>query len=193
MYLLVTSSVLITFPLLAIGGEKNTGKLGVTAVMELDFKDELDGVRWKSVNDSVMGGVSDGGSYETEAGNRIFSGSISLRNNGGFSSIRTSGKLYDLSSYTGVRVKVRGDGRKYYFTARMNNRNMLAFWYPMMTVPGEWTTFDIPFASMYATSFGVKLMGKKLDKKMISSFGLMLYDKKDGDFKVELESIKVYK
>lgn len=193
MYLLVTCLFVLSWPVLAYGEDKVSGKTSDKAVGELDFKDELDGVRWKSINDSVMGGVSVGDSYETEAGNRIFRGEISLKNNGGFSSIRTSGKLFDLSAYTGVRVKVRGDGRKYYFTARMNNRNMLAFWYPMETKPGEWSIFEIPFSSMYATSFGRKLKGIKLNEKLISSFGLMLYDKKDGDFNLELESIKVYK
>jgi len=140
----------------------------------------------------VMGGRSQGSSFLTEAENRIFSGEISLKNNGGFSSVRTVGAEYDLSDYEGVTVKVRGDGRKYYFTARANNRSRVAFWYDMQTKAGELTTFKIPFSSLYATSFGTKLNGMKLNSKNITSFGLMLYDKNDGEFNLELVSVKVY-
>ena len=157
-----------------------------------DFKDEVGDVQWRSVNDGVMGGLSKGSSYLTEAGNRIFRGEISLRNNGGFSSIRTFGGEYNLSAYEGVIVKVRGDGRKYYFTSRANNRSRVAFWAPIQTKAGEWTTHKIPFSTFYATSFGRKLRGLKLNSENITSFGLMLYDKNDGEFNIEVESIKVY-
>lgn len=160
---------------------------------KIDFKDETKEVKWNSVNDGVMGGRSQGSSYLTEADNRIFKGEISLKNNGGFSSVRTSGGKYDLSSYTGVEVKVRGDGRKYYFTARTGSSRRIAFWYDVKTTAGEWTTVKIPFSAFYATSFGRKISDMKLKTNEISSFGLMLYDKKDGKFTIELESIKAYK
>jgi hypothetical protein len=159
---------------------------------QIDFKDETDKVKWRAVNDGVMGGRSQGSSYLSEAGNRIFTGEISLKNNGGFSSVRTEGGKYDLSAYEGVEVKVRGDGRTYYFTARTNNRSMVAFWSPIQTQAGEWMTFKIPFTSLYATSFGRKIDGVKLNPKNITSFGLMLYDKQEGDFTLEIESVKTY-
>jgi len=174
----------------AVNGQE--GEKKTVPMKKVDFKDETSKVKWRTVNDTVMGGRSQGSSFLTEAGNRIFSGGISLKNNGGFSSVRTFGGEYDLSDYKGVTVKVRGDGRKYYFTARANNRSRVAFWYPMQTKAGEWVTFKIPFSSLYATSFGRKLNGMNLNTKNITSFGLMLYDKNDGDFNLELESIKIY-
>ncbi len=173
-----------------VNGQKDDKK--TEPMQKIDFKDETSKVQWKTVNDTVMGGRSQGSSFLTEAGNRIFKGEISLKNNGGFSSVRTSGGKYDISDYEGVIVKVRGDGRKYYFTARASNRSRVAFWYDMQTKAGEWTTFKIPFSSLYATSFGRKLSDLKLNSENITSFGLMLYDKKDGEFNIELESVKVY-
>jgi len=158
----------------------------------IDFKDETKEVKWRTANDSVMGGQSKGNSYLTEAGNRLFAGEISLKNNGGFSSVRTFGGEYDLSAYDGVKVRVRGDGRMYYFTLRTGNSRRLAFWYPMQTLAGDWKTYTIPFSSFYATSFGRKIPGMKLNTSKITSFGLMLYDKKDGEFSLELESVKIY-
>ena len=162
-------------------------------MVSIDLKEEVDDVQWRSVNDGVMGGRSKGDSYLTEAGNRMFKGVISLENNGGFSSVRTFGGKYDLSDYDGVEVRVRGDGRMYYFTARADNMRMRAYWFPIQTKAGEWMTARVPFSSMYATSFGKKIKGVKLNIKNVTSFGLMLYDKNNGDFSIELESMKVYK
>ena len=177
---------------MANGDESNKGEV-CAGMMSIDLKDEVDDVQWKSVNDGVMGGRSMGSSYLTEAGNRMFKGTISLENNGGFSSVRTSGGKYDLSDYEGVEVKVRGDGRMYYFTARADRKRMLAYWFPVQTKAGEWMTVRVPFRFMYATSFGKKVKRAELNTKNITSFGLMLYDKKAGDFAIELESMKVYK
>jgi monofunctional biosynthetic peptidoglycan transglycosylase len=192
MQLLFVSS-LSFMSIAAVNAEEDVKSDEKPAMMNnIDYKDETSNVKWRSVNDTVMGGRSQGDSFLTEAGNRIFTGEISLKNNGGFSSVRTFGAEYDLSDYEGVMVKVRGDGRKYYFTARTNNRSRIAFWYPMQTKAGESVIFKIPFSSLYATSFGRKMNDMKLNSKNITSFGLMLYDKKDGDFSIELESIKVY-
>lgn len=190
---LLLLSSLSLLPLTAVHAQE-AGKSDDKAkkTMKIDFKDETDDVKWRSVNDSVMGGRSQGSSYLTEAGNRIFKGEISLKNNGGFSSVRTSGGKYNLSDHEGVTVKVRGDGRKYYFTARTSDSGRLAFWYPIQTEAGEWTTFKVPFSAFYATSFGRKLSNIKLNTQNITSFGLMLYDKKDGEFNIELASVKVY-
>lgn len=158
----------------------------------MDYKYETDKVKWRSVNDSVMGGRSEGNFYFSESDHLMFKGDISLKNNGGFASIRNSGSQYDLSDKKGLAVTVRGDGRTYYFTARTDGRNRLAFWSPIETKAGEWITVEVPFDSFYATSFGQKIPKLKLNTSKISSLGFMLYDKKDGDFSLEIKSIKTY-
>lgn len=189
----LASCVFIT-PLSAVTAKDNgNAVVNVKEVMTKDFKDETDKVSWKSVNDGVMGGLSKGKIFATEAGNYMFTGDISLRNLGGFASVRTTGGNYDLSEQDGVKVRVRGDGRKYYFTSRSTTNQRLAFWYPIQTEAGKWMDFTIPFSGFYATFRGDKIKDVKLDPKNISSFGIMLYDKKDGEFKIELESIKAYK
>lgn len=158
-----------------------------------DFKTDSTSLTWKTVNDSVMGGISKGDSYITEASHLYFKGKISLENNGGFSSIRTAGSKHDLSGYTGMEIRVKGDGRMYYLTSRMNGKRMLAYWCPVQTKKGEWMTVKVPFKSFYATSFGRTIPGLRLNPKNITSFGFMLYDKKDGEFALEVSDIKAYK
>lgn len=158
-----------------------------------NFLIETQTLKWRSVNDSVMGGLSKGASYETEASHRMFTGEISLKNNGGFSSIRSSGAKYDLSQYSGMQITVRGDGRKYFFTSRSGGSSRLAYWSPVQSAAGQWQTIKVPFSSFYATSFGRTIPGFKLNTKTISSFGFMLYDKKEGEFSLEVKSIRPYK
>jgi len=158
-----------------------------------NFAQETETLKWRSVNDSVMGGRSKGSSYETEASFRMFKGEISLKNYGGFSSIRSFGGSYDLTEYSGMEITVRGDGRKYYFTSRSGGSSRLAFWSPVQPKAGEWETIKVPFKSFYATSFGRTIPGFKLNTKTITSVGFMLYDKKDGAFSLEIKSIRPYK
>ena len=160
---------------------------------ELNLVRDTEQQKWKSVNDTVMGGVSKGESVLTAQSNRLFKGVISLENNGGFASIRTSGAKYDLSEYTGLEIKVKGDGRLYYLTARNSSRGTFAYWSPVQPANGKWETYQIPFKSFYATSFGRKIPKLKLNTKKIMSVGFMLFDKKDGAFSLEIESIRPYK
>ena len=148
---------------------------------------------WKSVNDGVMGGLSKGGPKVSKQQKLVFKGNISLENNGGFSSIRTAGKTMDLSTYDGIEIKVKGDGRMYYLTTRSNGRRMLAFWSPIQPPKGEWSVIRIPFNAFYATYMGKKIPMIKLNKKKVSSVGFMLYDKKAGPFAIEAEYIRAYK
>ena len=73
--------------------------------------DGSDPGRWVPVHDTVMGGRSEGG-MEMGGGVLRFSGNLSLENNGGFASIRHAGSM-DLTGRTGIRLKVRGDGRRF--------------------------------------------------------------------------------
>ena len=166
---------------------------GSDPLLIANFETPQTSLQWKTVNDGVMGGISKGDSYITEASQLLFKGDISLENNGGFSSIRTYGQSYNLKEYKGIEIRFKGDGRKYYFTSRVSNRNMLAFWSPLDTEEDKWQTVRIPFSSFYATSFGRKIQGRKLDISDITSFGIMLYDKNDGRFSLLIDSIQAYK
>ena len=68
--------------------------------------------RWRSLNDGVMGGVSDGvmrmRMSDLGESHATFEGTVRLENNGGFSSVRTSfGSGIDLSQFSGFYLDVR--------------------------------------------------------------------------------------
>ncbi len=168
------------------------------SVMAEDTKilEQFDGTQqklnWQAVNDGVMGGRSKGNFNLKEPSSLLFSGAISLENNGGFSSIRSFGSTYDLSRFEGISLRVRGDGRKYYLTARSGGGRTLAYWSPIQPEKGKWLTVNVPFTSFYATSFGRRIPVIKLNTKKVTSIGFMLYDKKAGQFELEIDWIKAY-
>ena len=94
-----------------------------------EFNLEPDGLEWLVVNDDVMGGKSSGG-FELNDGALMFSGSTNT-NGGGFSSIRARGLQMDLSEFSGLRLRVKGDGRQYSWQLRtdaMYRGRALGFW-----------------------------------------------------------------
>lgn len=155
--------------------------------------DSEDSLRWQTVNDGVMGGRSRGGPSTSKDGTLLFEGTISLENNGGFSSIRTRATDLALGDYDGLKVRVQGDGRTYKLSLRTSSSpSWIAYWADFETVKGQWTTVEIPFTDWVPTTFGRKLAGPRLVPSQINSVGFMLYDKKGGPFSLKVDSISAY-
>lgn len=148
---------------------------------------------WQTVNDGVMGGVSDGKFKITDAKTMEFFGTLSLANNGGFASVRTKAKKLSLEEGDALVAKIRGDGREYMLNL-YPNRSQVAYSFraSVPTKKDEWIEVKIPLDKFEATSFGrmVKNAGP-VKPAEINSLGFMLGDKKAGPFKLEIEGIKV--
>ncbi|MEM8530543.1 MAG: CIA30 family protein [Chloroflexota bacterium] len=163
------------------------------ALTLFDFAQPDAGQLWGVVNDGVMGGVS-GSQFQIEENIAVFTGFVSLENNGGFASIRSQPELQDLSAYTGVVVRVKGDGKRYQFRLRTSSTlNRIAYTSGFDTQPDVWQTVRLPFADFIPTSFGVVLTDvPSIDPRDIASFGMLISDKQEGDFRLEIDWIGVY-
>jgi monofunctional biosynthetic peptidoglycan transglycosylase len=149
--------------------------------------------QWRTVNDGVMGGVSEGEFKITEAKTLEFFGNLSLENNGGFASVRTRAKKLDLEKGDTLVVMVRGDGREYTLNLYVP-RPLVAFSYraTVQTTKDEWIEVKLPLDMFEATSFGRPLRDAgPVDPKEVNALGFLLGDKKAGPFKLEVEWIKV--
>jgi hypothetical protein len=69
--------------------------------------------QWQTINDGVMGGVSEGKFQITDKKTLEFYGTLSLENNGGFTSVRSKAKKLGLKKGDALVARVRGDGREY--------------------------------------------------------------------------------
>lgn len=158
-----------------------------------DFSGAEAAKEWQSVNDNVMGGVSEGKFKITDKKAMEFFGTLSLENNGGFASVRTKAKKLGLEKGDTLVVKVRGDGREYSLNLYLN-RPLIAFSYraTVKTRKDEWIEVKVPLDKFEATSFGQVVRDAGAVKpEEINAVGFMLGDKKAGPFKMEIESIKV--
>ncbi|MEI6537637.1 MAG: CIA30 family protein [Verrucomicrobiaceae bacterium] len=155
------------------------------------FKDAASVESWISVNDGVMGGVSKGGFKRTDAGTMVFSGDLSLENNGGFASMRSKPNAMDLSGVSSIAVKAKGDGRTYWLELRVA-RQMGASSYraDLPTTAGEWKDVVVPLKDFKLQAFGMQLPSGPIDPSKVESIGFTLADKKAGPFELEVASVR---
>jgi NADH dehydrogenase [ubiquinone] 1 alpha subcomplex assembly factor 1 len=149
--------------------------------------------QWQVVNDGVMGGVSKGQFRLAEDGTLVFSGTLSLKNNGGFASIRCSTIGHALKADDSIVVTVKGDGRDYILNLYTKSRRM-AFSYraPLVVPAGDWADLVVPLSAFVPTSFGRRVQGMgPVDPSQIRGIGFMLSDKKPGPFQLQVRSISV--
>ena len=149
-------------------------------------------MNWFVVNDGVMGGVS---SSTVKIGNGllVFSGQVRLENNGGFASVRSNASEQDLSEFSGIALRVRGDGKMYALNVRTSSLRNVMYQSEFQTKAGEWTELRIPFSQLRPTRFGQTLRGNVLDKDRIESFGFIIANKRAEQFRLEVDWIKAYR
>jgi NADH dehydrogenase [ubiquinone] 1 alpha subcomplex assembly factor 1 len=150
---------------------------------------------WVSVNDDVMGGVSEGSCSVTPEGLLRFRGDVSLENNGGFASIRSLPQPHDLSAFRGLVLRVRGDGKRYACNLRTGfSIRAGAYRRSFETVEGQWLTISLGFRDFVPTSFGRALPdAPALDTSEIRSIGFTVSDGQEGPFELELDWIRAFK
>ena len=113
------------------------------------------GTEWRMFTDRVMGGLSDGrAGYETIEGRRSLRlrGNVSLENNGGFIQVAlpldSSGRPFDATSFTGVRITAMGNGEEYHIHIRSTqSRRPWQYFGASFQPSQEWRSIDIPFSS----------------------------------------------
>lgn len=158
-----------------------------------DFSKPDAAKQWQTVNDGVMGGVSDGRFRVSDQGIMEFFGTLSLENRGGFASVRSKAKTLGLNEGDVIVARLRGDGREYHFNLRVPTRR-IAFSYraSFETKAGEWQEVKVPLKDFQATSFGRPVRNAEpVDAGKVNSIGFLLADKKAGPFKLEIDWIKV--
>ena len=148
---------------------------------------------WVTVNDNVMGGVSDGNFKITKEKALFFYGNLSLENNGGFASVRSIPTKLALKKNDSISFQAKGDGREYTINLYTNKR-LTAFSYrqAFQTKKGEWLDLSFPLSKFVATSFGRNIPNSPpVNSEEIESIGFMLGDKKSGTFEITFKNLTI--
>jgi uncharacterized surface protein with fasciclin (FAS1) repeats len=161
----------------------------------IDFQNPLVAKQWISVNDNVMGGISEGGFRISEDNTLVFSGNLSLENRGGFASIRTRPADLELDGYDTIVLRVKGDGRTYYVNLRdSSGRGAGSYRAPLKTQKNTWQEARIPIKEFEYTAFGRRVQGVgTLRANEVQSVGFTLADEKAGPFRLEIGWIRAEK
>ena len=145
---------------------------------------------WNIVNDDVMGGISKSYLSLNDENNLIFSGNVSLRNNGGFASTRMGLDRESLNGIRSFKIKFRGDGNIYKLRVRQNNRRA-AYSSNFKSVKDKWLEVNIPIDDFTPSWRGYSYSSyPAIQTEKISSIGIQISDKQEGEFKLEIKYIK---
>jgi NADH dehydrogenase [ubiquinone] 1 alpha subcomplex assembly factor 1 len=160
-----------------------------------DFKNPESFKPWQTVNDTVMGGVSESSLKPSGKGTALFTGTVSLKNYGGFCSTSSrENKNYDLSGLQGVEARIKGDGKIYKLTLKADTSFVgFAYQFDVTTQKDQWMTVRAPFKEFTARFRGQPQPdAPSLNRAEIKSFGFLIADKQAGPFTREVEWIKGY-
>ena len=156
-----------------------------------DFRATTHLPEWQIVNDDVMGGESTSRFEFVTNGWAVFSGTVSLENNGGFASVRSSPIAQNLHGYDVLALRVRGDGRRYKVTARTTTGPKAPLYQcALPTKRAAWEEHRLRFDDFVPTFRGRVLDNvPRLNPAAVTTLGFLISDKQAGPFKLEIIGI----
>ena len=149
---------------------------------------------WVVVNDGVMGGISQSRVLLSNRKTLLFSGTISFENNGGFASIRHEAQPLGIGRGAGIRLRVKGDGKKYQLRVRTSNQfDGIAYKADFTTVKDEGQDLRIPWGTFSATYRGRSVPdAPALKGDAIQQIGFLIAGQQEGKFELEIEGIDFF-
>lgn len=164
--------------------------MSLSSLIIFDFSNNNDLKQWRVVDDVVMGGRSNGSLTVNSDGSAVFSGRISLENNGGFSSVRHQTDDIKLNGYSQFKIRLKGDGKPYQFRCKANLNQRHSYSHEFETT-GHWQTITIPFNEMAATFRGYRLDIPNFEGKLLSEIAFLIGNKKEESFTLVIDKIYV--
>ena len=153
-----------------------------------DFQKAGDNSHWLVINDGVMGGLSQGHLEINELGYGVFYGQVSLENNGGFSSVRHQFDPIDVSVFSSVKLRVKGDGKRYQLRVKTSTEDRHAY-ISYFTTSGRWQNIEIQLSDLYPTFRGRRLDQANYPKERMAEIAFLIANKQAESFQLEIDSI----
>ena len=158
-----------------------------------DFTTQAVVASWSVQNDTVMGGVSE--SSSTWVDNQlVFSGNLSLENNGGFVSCfgPVDEKLATvIGGATSLYLRATGDGKTYLFQLRGNDGTNYV--QRFTSTAEEDQVYVLPLSEFTSVDWRLTEIADAppIETNNIYQMGLYLVDKQTGPFKIAISSIGI--
>jgi NADH dehydrogenase [ubiquinone] 1 alpha subcomplex assembly factor 1 len=157
-----------------------------------DFNKKTNPSEWRIIDDVVMGGISDGKLKIDENGNGVFFGYVSTENYGGFSSVRYQMKTIDISGFSKVSIRLKGDGKNYQFRIK-DDINSYYSYITTFETSGEWETITLNLKDLYPSFRGQTLNLPNFNGGSLEEIVFLIGNKKDESFELKLDKIELVK
>ena len=155
-----------------------------------DFNNDANIQDWFITNDGVMGGKSMGNFTLNAEGNGVFSGDISLENNGGFSMLSYNFEPLSVQKCSTIVLRIKGDNKAYQFRIKAGKEDYFSYVYPIH-VSQQWQEVEIPIHQMYPWFRGIKLDKPNFKAESIEEIAFLIANKKAEHFQLLIDNIKL--
>jgi len=145
---------------------------------------------WQIEDDGVMGGVSKGTFTRAPDDHAVFSGEVSLENDGGFSSVQCYFGPIDVSSYRTAVIHLKGDGKNYRFIVE-SEKNAHHYYVANFETTGEWQEILIPLRKMYPVRRGDRLDLPDYSGKSMAQVRFMIANGRAETFRLQIANIRL--
>lgn len=146
---------------------------------------------WHVVDDIVMGGHSEGHFAITPERHGRFYGDVSLRDGGGFSSVRHPfEEAVDCITRQRAFLRVRGDGSDYQFRIKADAEDDFSYVYPF-TTSGEWEIIEVPLAEMHPVRRGERLARPDFPGERIAEISFLIANGREQAFQLLIDRIEL--
>ncbi len=158
-----------------------------------DFTTQAIVANWLVQNDTVMGGVSESSSTWVNK-QLVFSGNLSLENNGGFVSCfgPVDEKLPSLmNGSTAIRIRATGDGKTYLFQLRGNDGTNYVQRFTSTKEKDQ--VYVLPLSDFTSVDWRLEEIADApaMERSNIYQMGIYLVDKQTGPFRIAITSIDI--
>lgn len=157
-----------------------------------DFTKSTKTSDWQIVDDVVMGGVSSGRFKVDLEGNGVFYGTVSVANNGGFSSFRHQLKATDIKGFTKVNIRLKGDGKSYQFRIKEDVSTYFSYITTFKTT-GKWENIELNINDLYPSFRGRNLNLPNFSGAAIEEIVFLIGNKKEESFQLVIDKITLVK
>jgi hypothetical protein len=138
------------------------------------------------VNDGVMGGVSQS-SLRQDVDGMFFEGMVSLENNGGFASMRSSVRFPQGTQL--IELIAKGDGKRYKLVLRTELAPRVTYVADFIALP-TWQTYRFNLSQFKSTFRGRDVNAPALSFSDVIDFGILISNNQAGSFAIQLKTLK---
>ena len=152
---------------------------------EIVFTDKFTtNTNWKMITDQVMGGISQGQFNYQKIGDDnavILTGSVSIKNNGGFIQIRRNLNDVNLNEVNKVTIIAKGNYEKYFIHLRTTFTVLpWQYYQSSFVVENNFKSFVLPLSDFKKSGY---LLPKRINPNNIKSIAIVAFGK---DYNAEL-------